>query len=112
MSENTTLPPAPPPPAQPVSPSAPGASGKALTALILGIAAFLCCGFLTGIPAFFIGRSEEAAINRGQSPEAGRTMAKVGWILGLISIVLSCLSIIGMGIYIGLVGLPHPPTRF
>jgi len=103
-------PPPPPPTATPVAQTV-GASGRAITALILGIAAVLCCGIFTGIPAFFIGRSEEAAINRGQAPEGGRTMAKIGWILGLISIIFGCLTILGFGAYIALVGMPQMPPK-
>ena len=95
-----------PPPAQPLPPQAPGASGKAISALILGIASLVMCGFITGIPAFFIGRSEEKAIDRGESPAAGKTLAKVGWILGLISLILTCISFIVFGAYMMLLA-PH-----
>ncbi len=76
------------------------ASGKAITALILGIAALLCCGFAAGIPAFFVGRSEENDINQGKSPEAGRVLAKIGWILGLVGTILSCLGTIMYALFI------------
>ncbi len=93
---NTSTYPGSTPPAPPNA----SASGKAITTLILGIASLLCCGFLTGIPAFFLGRSEESAINRGQSPEAGRSLAKIGWILGLIGTLLSCLGTIFYALFI------------
>src|SRR5262245_24123609 len=100
---NGTQPPLPPsstPPAAP-APAAPmpaqqSASGRAITALILGIATFVCCGLL-GIPAFFLGRAEEKAIDAGQAPAVGRTLAKIGWILGLVGLILNCLSLLGFG---------------
>lgn len=106
MSENPILPPdlIPTTPGYQSSPApTPGnasASGKAITALILGIASLLCCGFMAGIPAFFVGRSEENDINQGKSPEAGRTLAKIGWILGLIGTILSCLGTIMYAVFI------------
>jgi len=86
-------------PTPPAPPNA-SASGKAITALILGIAALLCCGFMAGIPAFFVGRSEENDINQGKSPEAGRILAKIGWILGLVGTILSCLGTIMYAFFI------------
>ena len=101
MTDNLTPPSTPnvtmPPPAAPQNASA---SGKAITALILGIAALLCCGFMAGIPAFFVGRSEENDINQGKSPEAGRVLAKIGWILGLVGTLLSCLGTIMYALFI------------
>ncbi|MBF0492255.1 MAG: DUF4190 domain-containing protein [Deltaproteobacteria bacterium] len=81
-----------------------GASGRAIAALVLAIASFLCCGFFTGIPAIIVGRIEEGAIKRGEAPESGRMLAKVGWILGLISTLLNCLFMAILGIYLLLVG--------
>ncbi len=110
MTTNSQLPTPnnlPPPPVQ----QAPGASGKAIAALILGIAAFVCCGFFTAIPALILGRSEEKAIQEGRSPQAGLMLAKIGWILGLVNLILNLISIIFIVIYIivlgGLSQLPH-----
>ncbi len=111
MSTNANLPSSTPP--IPPTPSTPGASGKAIAALILGIAAFVCCGFFTAIPALILGRSEEKAIQEGRSPQAGLTLAKVGWILGLVNIILNVISIIFIVIYIvvlgGLSQMQHRP---
>lgn len=96
------IPPPPPPPHY--GPQAPGASGRAIASLVLAILSFVCCGFLAGIPAILLGRMEEAAINRGQAPEAGRTFAKIGWILGLVSTVLNCLMLMVWIAYMVLVG--------
>lgn len=97
MNGNTPVPPTPAPPTAPVA--GPSASGKAITSLILGIASLpcLCCGFCTplgvilGIVAFILGRSEEAAILRGASSPAGKTMARAGWIMGIVGIALNAI---------------------
>ena len=77
-------------------PSAPqAASGRAVAALILGILSIVCMGFLTGIPAIILGKMEMSAIKAGLVPAAGESSAKVGFILGIIGTVLTCLSILG-----------------
>jgi hypothetical protein len=63
--------------AQPAAQSG-GASQRAIIALVLAIAALLCCGLLTGIPAAIVGWMELQAINNGQSSPAGKWMAQVG----------------------------------
>jgi len=69
-----------------------GASGKAITALILAIAALvLCCGPLTGIPAAIIGWSELSSIKAGQSSPSGRWMAQAGIWGGIVISILSIL---------------------
>jgi hypothetical protein len=92
----TTIPPAAPPP------SAPGSSSKAVIALVLGILSILCFGFLAGIPAIFVGKSELKDIDEGRSLESNRTLAKVGYILGIVGTVLSC---IGALIYAGIIAM-------
>ena len=109
--------PAPPPTGQPVATGAPPASTnstKSVVALILGILSLTCCGFLSGIPAIVIGRSELKEIEQGKVPESNRTMAKVGMILGIVGSVLSCLgtlvyvALIAFGISTGMMeGLPQ-----
>lgn len=89
MNGNETLPPANTLP--PIGSGQPGASGQAIAALVLGILSLVCGGFLMGIPAFFLGRAEEKAIARGDSSKAGQSLAKIGWILGLVGTILSCL---------------------
>lgn len=75
-------------------PAVPGASGKAIAALILGILSLVCCGFFTGIPAILVGKSEMTAIREGRSATAGESVAKIGYILGMIGTVLTCLAIL------------------
>jgi hypothetical protein len=64
--------------------------GSATTALVLGILSFVCCGVL-GIPAYVIGRRAEREIAASHGRLSGEGLAKAGWILGLISIVLMVL---------------------
>lgn len=80
----------PPPPAP--APGGPGASGRAIAALILGILSLVCMGFLTGVPAIILGSMELKAIKAGGAPLAGEGVAKVGYILGIIGTVLTCLA--------------------
>ncbi len=68
-------------------------SGLAITSLVLGILSFCCCGLFAGIPALIVGWIENNNIKAGKSSEKGKWMALVGIILGLLSILLSCLSI-------------------
>lgn len=69
----------PPPQNQvPFQPANAGASQKAIIALVLAIAALICCGPFTGIPAAIVGWMELGAINRGESSPAGKWMAQVG----------------------------------
>lgn len=92
----STVPPAAPPPA------APGNSSKAVIALVLGILSLICFGFLAGIPAIFVGRSELKDIDEGRSPESNRTLAKVGYILGIVGTALSC---IGALVYVAIIAM-------
>jgi hypothetical protein len=103
MNGNPPVPPAPPmPPTAPPVAGQPGASGKAIASLILGIASlpFICCwtcsffGIILGTIGLILGRSEEKAIDQGKSPQAGRNMARAGWICGLIGVILCTLFLI------------------
>jgi hypothetical protein len=60
---------------------------------------------------------EEGAINRGESSPAGRTMARVGWVLGIVGIALCTIFLIFYIVFWGLnfkqLGMPHfPPKTF
>lgn len=80
-----------PPPAQPIIPAAPGPSGRAIATLILGILSLICCGFFCGIPAIILGKQELNAIKEGRSNPEGHAITQVGFILGIVGTVLSCL---------------------
>jgi len=86
----------PPPPGgygQPQYGGMPQNHGSATTALILGILSFVCCGLL-GIPAYIIGKRAEREIQASNGTLSGDGMAKAGWILGLIAMILMALSIL------------------
>lgn len=82
--------------AEPVPPVAlpDKASGMAITALILGILSFCCCGMFTGIPALIVGFIENGRIKRGESSEKGKGMALAGIVLGIVSLAMTCLMVI------------------
>lgn len=79
---------------QPQMPVSSGPSGRAVASLILGILSLICMGFLTGIPAIILGSMELKAIKRGEATQAGEGIAKVGYILGIIGTVLTCLAVL------------------
>lgn len=73
------------------------ASFRAQAALVLGLISFgFGLGFLSGIPAWIMGRNELAAIKAGRAPEAGRLLARIGMWLGGISTVLFGLALFGL----------------
>ena len=61
--------------------------GSATTALVLGILSLVICGPL-GIPAYIIGRRAEREVLASQGTLSGAGLAKAGWILGLIAMIL------------------------
>lgn len=65
-----------------------GASTRATVSLVLAIASLLCCA-ATAIPAAIVGWMEVSAIKRGESPQAGMTMAQIGLWGGVIMTILS-----------------------
>lgn len=71
-----------------------GYGQKAIAALVLAIAALICCGPIAGVPAAIVGWMELDSIKNGRSPEGGRWMALAGLWGGIIS------SIIHVGFYI------------
>lgn len=81
------------PPAQPVQQviPPPSPSGRAIATLILGILSIICCGFFCGIPAIILGKQELNAIKEGRSNAEGNTITQIGFILGIVGTVLSCI---------------------
>ena len=61
--------------------------GSATTALVLGICGLVLCQ-VVGIPAYVIGRRAEREIRASNGALTGEGLAKAGWIMGLIAIVL------------------------
>lgn len=64
------------------------ASQRPMIAMILAIAAVLCCGPLLGVPAAILGWMELEAIKNGRAPESGKTMAAVGLWGGIAATVI------------------------
>jgi hypothetical protein len=99
MPNDTPAGPIVPPPSGP--PTGPG--GKSIAALILGILSLIpCCLFLTGIPAIVLGRMELADIRAGQSHDSGETMARVGYVLGIIGSIFGCVIVVMWGLLVAL----------
>ena len=76
------------------APQQQSASGKAIAALVCGIIGLVTCIWPLDIVAIILGKIELGAITRGESPEAGRSMAKIGRILGIIGLVIAAVAII------------------
>jgi hypothetical protein len=68
------------------------ASGRAIAAMIMSIVSPFTCGAFLSIPAMILGKMEMNAIRQGQAPPAGETFAKVGFYVGLVVTILSCLA--------------------
>jgi hypothetical protein len=66
----------------------------AIWSLVLGIASLVCCGLFAGIPAIILGNMAKKKIAESGGTLGGETLAKVGGILGWISIALTVISII------------------
>jgi hypothetical protein len=102
-------PPPPPPPPSYNSPpqmgSQGGASSNSIIALVCGILSYIFCPVVLGIVAWVMGKKELAAIDRGESPEAGRTLAKIGMWLGIVNVILSVIGIIIWVILIVIIGI-------
>ena len=88
----------PPPPPQYGAPQPPyggppqKTNTKAVWALVLGILSILCCGLVAGIPAIILGNLAKKEIAATGQP--GRGMAQAGFILGIISIAFTVLTLI------------------
>lgn len=91
-------PPPPPPPPPGAGPGIPGMGGSTQKnslgtwALVLGIVSIVCCGFIAGIPAIFIGRASEKAQAEGLATNGN--LGKVGFILGIIGSILGLIGIV------------------
>jgi hypothetical protein len=98
-----STPPPPPPAYAPAAPAAPGYGGAAYgavaspqnsqgtIALVTGILGLLCCGLLA-IVAIFTGRNGMQLAAEGKATNGG--MAKAGYWLGIIAVILWVLGII------------------
>lgn len=71
--------------------------------LILGILGLVMCGIFTGIPAWIMGKNDLKAMAAGDMDPAGQSLTNVGKILGIISVALSALFVVG-GIAMAVLG--------
>lgn len=77
------------PPAYPAGTvAAPPTDGQAITALVLGIVGLVACPIIPSIIALILGRQSERRIQAGGGTIGGEGLAKAGWILGLIGLIL------------------------
>lgn len=72
-------------------PQSQSASTRAILALVCGIAAFVSCGCISAVPAAILGHAEVKAIESGEAPPAGKTLAQVGFWLGIANVALTVL---------------------
>lgn len=68
---------------------------RAKNALLLGLTAFFCCGFVTGIPAIWVGLRARRDIAASGGRLRGRSTATAGIVLG----ALGCLAGAGLLTY-------------
>ena len=61
---------------------------RAKNALLLGLSAVFCCGFVTGVPAIWVGLRAVRDIDASGGRLRGRGSAKVGIVLGVIGSLL------------------------
>lgn len=71
------------------------ASPMAITSLVLALVSFMMCGPFTAIPGAIIGKIELGKIERGESPQAGKTFAQIGFWANVALSVLYVLIICG-----------------
>lgn len=71
------------------------ASTRAIAALVLGIVG-LNCGFLPGIVGLVLSVRELAAIDRGEAPDTGRSLARGARVLGWINVALLVIAVAGI----------------
>ena len=70
------------------------ASSRAVTSLVLALVGLNCLWPL-GIVSIIMAQQEIAAIDRGESPSKGRSLAKGAMIIGWIDVGLTALAVVG-----------------
>lgn len=85
-----------PPPAAPTAPVAQRTNGLAIASLVLGLVWVYWIG---SILAIIFGHVALSQIKKSGSTQGGRGMAIAGLVLGYVSIVLSILFFVWLGIY-------------
>ena len=66
--------------------------------LVLGILSLVGCTFFTGIPAWIMGKGDLAKMKGDQMDSDGKVFTKAGMICGMISCILSIITIVGLGL--------------
>ena len=66
--------------------------------LVLGILSLVGCTFLTGIPAWIMGKSDLAKMKEDHMDSDGEAFTKAGISSGMISCILSIITIVGLGL--------------
>lgn len=64
----------------------------AVAALICGIGSWVVLPFVAAVAGVIIGKMEINKIDAGESPEAGRTLAQIGYYASIANIVVTLLS--------------------
>lgn len=67
----------------------------AVAALICGIGSWVVLPFVAAVAGVIIGKIELGKIDAGESPEAGRTLAQIGYYASIANIVVTLLGAIG-----------------
>ncbi|MCW2753427.1 MAG: hypothetical protein JWQ32_838 [Marmoricola sp.] len=98
-------PPAPPPPSYgnggyPPFQSEPPPTGQAIAALVLGIAGLSLCPGVASIPAWIVGRSAMREIDASAGRLGGRTLAFVGYVLGIVGTALAGLGALVLAVFL------------
>ena len=70
--------------------------------LVLGILSLVGCTFFTGIPAWIMGKGDLAKMKGYQMDSDGKVFTKAGMICGMISCILSIITIVGLGLLMAL----------
>jgi len=70
--------------------------------LVLGILSLVGCTFFTGIPAWIMAKGDLAKMKGDQMDSDGKVFTKAGMICGMISCILSIITIVGLGLLMAL----------
>jgi hypothetical protein len=74
----------------------PRLSRKAVWALVLGVPALFCWGFVGGVPAILLGTRAKNEIDGSGGGLAGRALAQTGVVCGAIGSVLSLVYVVAV----------------
>ncbi|MEE2947021.1 MAG: hypothetical protein VX392_01760 [Verrucomicrobiota bacterium] len=62
--------------------------------LTMGILGWLCCSYFTAIPAWVMGKEDIRLIEAGKMEQEGKGITKAGMILGMLSTIVSTITIV------------------